>query len=214
MEYALTFLPYIAKGSLVTLSLFALTLFISIPLGIILALGNTSKLKPLRFMIQAYILIMRGTPLMLQVLFIYFGLPLFGIRLENFTSAVVAFALNYAAYFAEIFRGGINSVDNGQLEAARALGFSRIKTMQLIILPQAFINVIPSVSNETITLVKDTALVSVIALEDLLRAATLVVQRDLTILPFVVAALFYLVMTMVLTWVFNLTESKLNYKTR
>jgi len=143
---------------------------------------------------------------MLQVLFVYFGLPVFGIRFDNFTSAVIAFSLNYAAYFAEIFRGGIESVDKGQYEAASAIGLSPARTMCFIILPQAFRCVLPSLSNETITLVKDTALVQIIALEEVIRAATLAVQRDLTVIPFFVAAVFYLLMTIALTWIFKKLE--------
>jgi polar amino acid transport system permease protein len=200
------------KGSVVTVEIFFATLLLALPLGLLLALGNLSKLRPLKAVIKFYILIMRGTPLMLQIMFVYFGLPmLFGLRLDNFSSAVTAFTLNYAAYFAEIFRGGIASIDKGQHEASCALGLSRFKTMFFIIIPQAVRAALPAMSNETITLVKDTALVSVISLEELLRAAKLVVQRDLTVVPFAVAAVFYLVATVLLTWVFEKLEARFSF---
>ena len=156
-----------------------------------------------------YIWLMRGTPLMLQLLFVYFALPfipVIGVSLPDFPSAVVAFALNYAAYFAEIFRAGIQSVERGQYEAAKTLGMSYGQTMRRIVLPQMVRHILPPVSNETITLVKDTSLIYVLALNDLLRAARSIVQRDFTITPFIVAAAFYLIMTLVLTWVFQRME--------
>ena len=154
---------------------------------------------------------MRGTPLMLQMLFIYFALPFVpyvGIRLPDFPAAVVAFALNYAAYFAEIFRAGIQSVERGQYEASKTLGMSYFQTMRRIVLPQMIGRVLPPVSNETITLVKDTSLIYVLALNDILRTARSIVQRDFTTTPFLVAALFYLVMTLVLTWLFQRLEKR------
>ena len=159
--------------------------------------------------VSGYIWLMRGTPLMLQLLFIYFALPfvpVIGIKLPDFPSAVVAFALNFAAYFAEIFRAGIQSVDKGQYEAAKSLGMSYSQTMRRIVLPQMVRHILPPMSNETITLVKDTALIYVLALNDLLRAARNIVQREFTVTPFIVAAAFYLIMTLVLTWVFQRME--------
>ncbi|OQB14065.1 MAG: Inner membrane amino-acid ABC transporter permease protein YecS [Firmicutes bacterium ADurb.Bin193] len=205
--YILKMLPLLLGGSVVTVKIFALTLLLSIPLGLITAIGNLTRFKALKSVIRFYILIMRGTPLMLQVMFVYYGLPmLLNVKLDNFPSAIIAFVLNYAAYFAEIFRGGIESIPNGQREAALALGFSRFKTMFFIIIPQAVRAVLPALSNETITLVKDTALVSVISLEELLRSTRLIVQRDLTVVPFLVAAMFYLVATVFLTWLFARLE--------
>ena len=160
---------------------------------------------------EAYIWLMRGTPLMLQLLFIYFALPFVpyvGVRLPDFPAAVVAFALNYAAYFAEIFRAGIQSVDRGQYEGAKVLGLSYGQTMRRIVLPQMVRTILPPVSNETITLVKDTSLIYVLALNDLLRAARGIVQRDFSTTPFVVAAAFYLIMTLILTWGFNRLEKR------
>ncbi len=198
-------------GAKVTLTLFAITLGLSVPLGLALALLRISAWGPVSTLVNGYIWLMRGTPLMLQMLFIYFALPFVpyvGIRLPDFPAAVVAFALNYAAYFAEIFRAGIQSVERGQYEASKTLGLSYFQTMRRIVLPQMIGRVLPPVSNETITLVKDTSLIYVLALNDILRTARSIVQRDFTTTPFLVAALFYLVMTLVLTWLFQRLEKR------
>ncbi len=211
MDYVISLLGPLSNGALVTLKLFVITLVLSVPLGLALALARISRFKWLSRLVEAYIWLMRGTPLMLQLLFIYFALPfvpVVGVRLPDFSAAVVAFALNYAAYFAEIFRAGIQSVDRGQYEGAKVLGLSYGQTMRRIVLPQMVRTILPPVSNETITLVKDTSLIYVLALNDLLRAARGIVQRDFTITPFVVAAAFYLIMTLILTWIFNRLEKK------
>ena len=195
-----------AEGSIVTIQLFAITLLLSVPLGLLLALARISKIKPLGKFVEVYNWIMRGTPLMLQLLFVYFALPTFGILLPDVAAAVLAFVLNYAAYFAEIFRAGIQSIPKGQYEAARALGFTYVQTMRRIIVPQMVKRVLPPVGNETITLVKDTSLVYVLAMNDLLRAARTIVQREFDMTPFVIAGVFYLVMTFVVTRVFNWLE--------
>ncbi|MFG5779034.1 amino acid ABC transporter permease [Comamonas sp. J-3] len=211
MDYVISLLGPLSNGALVTLKLFVITLVLSVPMGLALALARISRFGWLSRLVEAYIWLMRGTPLMLQLLFIYFALPFvpyIGVRLPDFPAAVVAFALNYAAYFAEIFRAGIQSVDRGQYEGAKVLGLSYGQTMRRIVLPQMVRTILPPVSNETITLVKDTSLIYVLALNDLLRAARGIVQRDFTTTPFVVAAAFYLIMTLVLTWVFNRMEKK------
>ena len=211
MDYVLSLLGPLAQGATVTLKLFAITLLLAVPLGLALALARVSHFKPLSAFVNAYIWLMRGTPLMLQMLFIYFALPfvpVIGVRLPDFPAAVVAFALNYAAYFAEIFRAGILSVDRGQYEAAKVLGMSYPQTMRRIVLPQMVRSILPPMSNETITLVKDTSLIYVLALNDLLRAARGFVQRDFTTTPFIVAAAFYLLMTLVLTWGFQRLEKR------
>ncbi|MGP1684112.1 MAG: amino acid ABC transporter permease, partial [Giesbergeria sp.] len=205
MDYLLSMLPPLWQGAQVTLKLFFVTLALALPLGLALALARLSRWAALRTAVSGYLWLMRGTPLMLQMLFIYFALPfvpVVGVRLPDFPAAVVAFALNYAAYFAEIFRGGIESVDRGQYEAARVLGLSYPQTMRRIVLPQMARRILPPMSNETITLVKDTSLIYVLALNDLLRAARGIVQRDFTTTPFIVAAAFYLAMTLLLTWGF------------
>ena len=211
MDYVISLLGPLSNGALVTLKLFVITLVLSVPLGLALALARISPFKWLSRLVEGYIWLMRGTPLMLQLLFIYFALPfvpVIGVRLPDFPAAVVAFALNYAAYFAEIFRAGIQSVDRGQYEGAKVLGLSYGQTMRRIVLPQMVRTILPPVSNETITLVKDTSLIYVLALNDLLRAARGIVQRDFTTTPFVVAAAFYLIMTLVLTWGFNRLEKR------
>jgi polar amino acid transport system permease protein len=211
MDYILSILGPLAEGSLVTLQLFLITLLLAVPLGLGLALVRISRFTAASQAVNGYIWLMRGTPLMLQMLFIYYALPFLpgiGIRLPDFPAAIVAFALNYAAYFAEIFRAGIQSIDRGQYEGAKVLGFSYGQTMRRIVLPQVVKRILPPMSNETITLVKDTSLIYVLALNDLLRAARGIVQRDFTITPFIVAAAFYLLMTLVLTWFFQRLEKR------
>ena len=211
MNYVFDILPPLLQGTGVTLQVFAITLVLSVPLGLALALMRISRFKTLSGLVNGYIWLMRGTPLMLQMLFIYFALPfvpVIGIRLPDFPAAIVAFVLNYAAYFAEIFRAGIQSIDRGQYEGARVLGMTYAQTMRRIVLPQVVKRILPPISNETITLVKDTSLIYVLAMNDLLRAARGIVQRDFTTTPFVVAAAFYLVMTLVLTLAFQRLEKK------
>ena len=194
-------------GSEITLEIFVVTLVLALPLGMLAALGRLSNLKVMSRLVEFYIWIMRGTPLMLQLLFVYFALPMIGIRLPEIAAALLAFTLNYAAYFAEIFRAGIQSIPKGQYEAARTLGMSYPQTMRRIILPQVFRMVLPPVSNETINLVKDTSLVYILAMNDLLRVARTIVQREFDMMPFLIAAIFYLAMTFVLTWGFKKLEA-------
>jgi polar amino acid transport system permease protein len=194
-------------GSEITLEIFVVTLVLALPLGMLAALGRLSNLKVMSRLVEFYIWIMRGTPLMLQLLFVYFALPMIGIRLPDIAAALLAFTLNYAAYFAEIFRAGIQSIPKGQYEAARTLGMSYPQTMRRIILPQVFRMVLPPVSNETINLVKDTSLVYILAMNDLLRVARTIVQREFDMMPFLIAAIFYLAMTFVLTWGFKKLEA-------
>ena len=149
-------------GTQITLEIFFVTLLLSLPLGMMAALGRLSSLKIISRIVEFYIWIMRGTPLMLQLLFVYFALPMIGIRLPDIAAALLAFTLNYAAYFAEIFRAGIQAVPKGQYEAAKTLGMSYPQTMRRIILPQVIRIVLPPVSNETINLVKDTSLVYIL----------------------------------------------------
>ncbi|EPZ16820.1 amino acid ABC transporter permease [Thauera terpenica 58Eu] len=211
MDYILSIIGPLAEGSLVTLKLFFITLSLALPLGLALALIRISNNRAASTAVNGYIWLMRGTPLMLQLLFVYYALPFLpvvGVRLPDFPAAILAFTLNYAAYFAEIFRAGIQSIDRGQYEGARVLGFSYGQTMRRIVLPQVVKRILPPMSNETITLVKDTSLIYVLALNDLLRAARGIVQRDFTITPFVVAAAFYLFMTLVLTWFFQRLEKR------
>ena len=161
MEYLLHIVPAVAVGLQVTLKIFIITIVLSLPLGVVMAIARISKIKPLSKFMGAYIYIMRGTPLMLQILFIYYGLPFIidGLKLADFPAAIIAFVFNYAAYFAEIFRGGIQSIDKGQYEGAKVLGMTYVQTMRRIILPQVVKRVLPPVANETINLLKDTSLV-------------------------------------------------------
>jgi polar amino acid transport system permease protein len=195
-----------AEGSKITLEIFFITLLLSLPLGMLASLARLSSCRPLSLLMEFYIWLMRGTPLMLQLLFVYFALPMVGIMLPDLAAALLAFTLNYAAYFAEIFRSGIQAVPRGQYEAAKTLGMSYVQTMRRIILPQVIRIVLPPISNETINLVKDTSLIYILAMNDLLRVARTIVQRDFDMMPFLVAAVFYLLMTFVLTWGFKRLE--------
>ena len=209
MDYIISIIPQMLLGTVDTLRLFFITIVLAIPLGILLAFCRVSSFKILRNAVAAYVYVLRGTPLMLQLLFVYFGLPfipVIGIRLDDFPAAVLAFVLNYGAYFCEIFRAGLQAIPKGQFEAAKTLGMNYVQTMKRIILPQVFKIILPPVSNETITLVKDTSLIYVLAMNDLLRTTRNLVQRDFNIMPFVVAAVFYLVMTLILTFGFNKLE--------
>lgn len=196
------------EGAKITLQIFAITLIVSIPLGMLFSLARLSKIRVVRYITEIYIWLMRGTPLMLQLLFVYFALPMVGIRLDDLTAALLAFSLNYAAYFAEIFRAGIQTVDSGQYEAARALGMSYPKLMRYVVLPQVIRMVLPPISNETINLVKDTSLIYILAMNDILRVARSIVQREFDMTPFVIAGIFYLFMTFIFTWIFKYLEKK------
>ncbi|MDF2685450.1 MAG: amino acid transporter permease [Clostridia bacterium] len=211
LSYVLQLIPILLKASFETVKIFILTIVLSLPLGLIFALGAISKYKFIRFLSKTYIWLLRGTPLMLQLFFVYFGLPSFGIVLDRFSSAIVAFVLNYAAYFAEIYRGGIQSIEKGQYEAAKTLGFSRWQTMRYIIIPQTIKRIIPPVSNETITLIKDTALVAAIAVPELLKSAKDAVNRDVDTTAFFVAAGIYLFMTFLLTMLSRYLEKRFSY---
>lgn len=208
MDYILNISWFILKGSLITVELFFITAVLATPLGFIVAMGEVSKVKPLSKLLYAYTWVFRGTPLMLQIFFVYYGLPTFGIRFDSFTAASLALVINYAAYLAEIFRAGIQSIDIGQYEAAKALGMTYGQTMRRIILPQTIKRVLPPVSNEFISLIKDTALVSVIGMGELLRAAKQVVTRDFNVTAFIIAAVLYLLMTWVVVMAFRRLEAR------
>ena len=200
MDKLMEFLPFMLKGAVVTIELFALTIVISLPLGLPIALGSNSRIKPLSIICKIYVWIFRGTPLLLQLFFFYFFFPLvLNIQMNAFVTVVLTYVLNYAAYFAEIYRGGINSMDRGQYEAAHALGLSKRQTMGDIILPQTMKAILPPVVNETITLVKDTALASSLPVIELMKATNSAVNRMTDMTPFFFAAIIYLIMTFVLT---------------
>lgn len=209
MDYIVRILPNMISGLGVSAEIFLVTIVLSLPIGILLSLVRLSRISLCRQSAGAYIYLMRGTPLMLQIMFIYYGLPLIiGIHLDDFPAAVIAFVANYAAYFAEIFRGGIQSIGKGQYEGAKVLGFTYKQTMWHIILPQVVKRVIPPLGNETITLLKDTSLVYILAMNDLMRVTRAFVQRDFDTTPFLVAGVFYLICTAVLTKILAYIEKR------
>ncbi|KJZ83082.1 hypothetical protein ClosIBUN13A_CONTIG102g01347 [Clostridium sp. IBUN13A] len=199
------------EGLKVTLEIFILTLVLSIPLGIIVGLMRTSKSIILRKISGAYVLIMRGTPLLLQIIVIFFGLPLVGITFDRFPSAIIAFTLNYGAYFGEIFRAGIQSIDEGQIEAAEVLGITPKDTFFRIILPQAFKTVLPPVANEITTLVKDTSLVYIVGMDELLKVGKIASNRDVSLLPLLVVGAVYLIVIGILSKLLKKLEYKYDY---
>ncbi len=196
----MSYLPALAEGTLETVKLFAITLVLSLPLGLPIALGVNSKFLPIKLICSTYVWIFRGTPLLLQLFFFYFFLPInMGIALDAFATAAVTFVLNYAAYFAEIYRGGFNSIDIGQFEAAHSLHLSKKQTLLDIVLPQTMKAILPSVFNETITLVKDTALVQAIGMLELMKVTYGIVNRTSATLVFLVTAIIYLMLNLILT---------------
>lgn len=211
MTYVGKILPSLLNGTKVTLWLFIITLILSIPLGVILSWGLRSHFKPLQWLLHGYVWLMRGTPLLLQLIFIFYGLPTIGIVFERFTAAVVAFTLNYAAYFAEIFRGGLQAVSQDQREAAAVLGLSRWQAFRFIVWPQVMKIVLPSIGNEVINLIKDSSLVYVLGIGDLLRAGNVATARDVTLIPLVLVGIIYLIMTAVLTFIQTKIEQRYSY---
>ena len=211
MSYILEISPSLLSGAATTLQVFALVLVFSIPLGIMLAFSMQIRLKPLQWLLHIYIWIMRGTPLLLQLIFIYYVLPSLGIRLDRIPAAIIAFTLNYAAYFAEIFRGGISSIPTGQYEAAKVLKFTPVQTIRLIILPQVVKIVLPSVFNEVMTLVKDTSLVYALGISDLILASRTAANRDASLAPMFVAGLIYLLLIGLATLIAKQVEKKFSY---
>lgn len=210
-----TMLSLLSEGFVTSLLIFVLTLLFSMPLGLAVMFGRRSKVTPLRGFIKAYISIMRGTPLMLQLMVVYFG-PyfIFGIRISmgySLIAVFIAFTINYAAYFAEIYRGGIESMPVGQYEAAKILGYSKAQTFFRIILPQVFKRILPSITNEVITLVKDTSLAFVVAVAEMFTLAKQIASSQTTMVPFVVAAVFYYVFNLLVAVIMDKVEKKLNY---
>ena len=216
-EYLTSILVPMLEGAQMTVLLFVIAIIVSVPLGFLLTLAVKSSLKPLSLLAQGYIYIMRGTPLLLQLLLICFGLPMLPVVgeylvLDRFVAACLGFILNYAAYFAEIFRGGLLAIDKGQYEASQVLGLSKWQTTTRIILPQMFRVTLPAIANESVTLVKDTALLYAVAVPELLHFAQTAVNRDFTIVPFFVAGLIYLIMTLFLTFIFKGIERRYKFE--
>ncbi len=200
------------EGVGTTLSIFFLTLLLSVPLGMLVAQGRMSKRRVLRAPVSFYIYIMRSTPLMLQIMFIYFLLPMvLPFRVDRFWAVIFSFVINYAAYFAEIFRSGIQAVPQGQYEAAKVLGYTKMQTFFRIILPQVVKRVLLPVCNEVITLIKDTALASTVAVVDLMTVAKKQVASSSSIEPYLVAILMYLVLNGVAEQLCKLAERKMDY---
>ncbi len=210
-DYFIILTPQIMDALFVTLKLFLITLLLSIPLGLIVATAKLSKIKIINKIASLYILILRGTPLLLQIVFVFFGLATVGIVFDRFTAAILTFTLNYSAYFGEIFRAGITSINKGQWEAGKVLGLSKTYTFIKVILPQAFKVILPPIGNEVVTLVKDTALVYIIGLDELIKVGKNAVNRDGTLLPLVFIGLIFIFLTWIFTKCITRLESKYSY---
>lgn len=196
------YMPLLLEGTKMTIVVFFMTLLFSLPLGLPIALGEECKFKPLAWICKGYVWVFRGTPLMLQLCFFYYALPMYTpIKLSVIGTGVVTFILNYAAYFAEIYRGGMKSIDKGQYEAAFALGVSKKQTLFDIVLPQTMKAILPPVINEAITLIKDSALIMTIGGAELMKHALSVVSRTSHVSSLVVAGIIYLILTLLLTLV-------------
>lgn len=210
MSYIISILPQLFQGFELTLEVFAIVLILSIPLGVVCA--YLLRLPVIKWILNVYIWIMRGTPLLLQIITVYYGLPMLGLTIKSrLLSCLIAYVLNYVAYFAEIFRGGIAAIPQGQYEAAKVLKFSPWQSTRLIILPQVVKIVLPSVMNEVINLVKDSSLLYTVGLFDLILAAQTAMQRDVTMTPMYVAGLFYLVFIGILTLAAKRLENHFNF---
>ena len=210
-------LAQLSDGMLKSMAIFFLTLLFSLPLGLFVSFGRMSKNPILRTIVKFYISIMRGTPLMLQLLAWYFG-PYYLFRMNiggnyRFQAIILGFSLNYAAYFAEIYRSGIESMPVGQYEAARMLGYSKVSTFMKIILPQVIKRILPSITNEVITLVKDTSLSFALAYAEMFTIAKQIAASQTSFMPFVVAAAFYYIFNLVVAMVMERIEKRLNYYT-
>lgn len=200
-------LQYILKGLQLTMAVYMVTLVVSVPLGLVLAIGATGKSQGIKNFIGVFTWVFRGTPLLLQLFFVYYGLPVLGIKLGAFQAATLTFGVNYAAYLTEIFRGGIESIPQGQYEASYVLGLNYFQTMKNIVLPQSIKNVLPSLGNEAITLVKDTALISAIGMAEILRNSKELVTNKFTIIPFILCAAIYLGLSSVIVSLFKYIEN-------
>ncbi len=210
-----TMIAELAKGMVVSTEVFVLTLLFSLPLGLILSFGRMSVHKPVELLTKVYISLMRGTPLMLQLIVVYFApFYVFGIKISSsyrFTAVILAFVLNYAAYFAEIYRAGIESIPKGQYEAAKMLGYNRAQTFFRIILPQVIKRILPPVTNETITLVKDTSLAFVLAVTEMFTVAKQIAAKEASVMPLMAAGIFYYIFNLVVAVGMERLEKKMEY---
>ncbi|MBE6811922.1 MAG: amino acid ABC transporter permease [Ruminococcaceae bacterium] len=210
-----TMVTMLAEGFVKSVAIFALTLIGSLPLGLLVTFGRMSKFKPLQWIVKLYISIMRGTPLMLQLMVVFFG-PYYLFRIQvgsnyRFIAVIIGFVLNYAAYFAEIYRGGIESMSVGQYEAAEIMGYSKLHTFVRIILPQVIKRILPSITNEMITLVKDTSLAFAISYAEMFTLAQKIASSQSTLMPFVIAGVFYFVFNYVVAFIMERVEKKMSY---
>ena len=215
MSYVIQIFPQILEGLGITMGTFAVTLVLSIPLGALVGLCRVSKVKALRGISGFYTWVLRGTPLLLQMFLVFFGLPSVGIRLfgrSRLPYVFFAFVINYAAYFAEIFRSGIQSVEKGQIEAAKLLGFSNAQINLKIVMPQVIKRTLPAIGNEIITLIKDTSLVYALGITEIFKIAKSISTRDVTLTPYVVVGIIYLILTAVITKLLNRAEKKVFYE--
>lgn len=212
MENIISYFSQILTGFSVTMKTFFITLVISIPFGVLISYCRLSKIKILSEVTNLYIWIFRGTPLLLQIMFIFFGLPFLNINIDRMPSVYLAFALNYSAYFGEIFRSGIQSIEKGQKEVAKILGFSSWQINKKIILPQVIKRTLPSIGNEVIALVKDTSLVYIVGASDMLKIGRSIANRDATLVPYIVVAIIFLTLTFIITKIFAFLEKKVNYE--
>ncbi len=208
-------LSKLSEGMVVSVEIFLFTLLFSLPIGLLIAFGRMSKVTVIKNLVKFYISIMRGTPLMLQLMVVYFGpYYIFGLTMPRgyrFLAVIIGFSLNYAAYFAEIYRGGIESMPVGQYEAAKLLGYNKMQTFFRIILPQVIKRILPSVTNEVITLVKDTSLAFVISVSEMFTAAKAIASAQTSMMPFVVAGIFYYVFNFIVAFFMEWIENRLSY---
>lgn len=205
----LTLLQPLLNGAITTIEFFTYTLVLSIPLGLLIAILAQRFPRSFGAISRVYIYLFRGTPLLLQMMFVFFGLPFVGILLGRFEAALITLVLNYAAYFAEIFRGGLNAIPKGQYEALQVLSINRFVGLKNVILPQLWRIVMPSVGNEVISLIKDTSLIHILGLEELLKVGRTLSNQQASLLPFVYVGIIYLVFTGVVTWVLQQIENRL-----
>lgn len=205
----------LCEGMLTSIEIFVFTLLFSLPLGLVIAWGRMSNIKPIRWLMKVYISIMRGTPLMLQLIVVFFApYYIFGISTSSqfrIIAVIIAFSINYAAYFAEIYRGGIESIPKGQYEAAQILGYSKFETFFIIILPQVIKIVLPSITNEVITLVKDTSLSFVLAIPEMFTVAKQIAAAQASITALLVAGVFYYIFNMIVALLMEAIEEELDY---
>lgn len=208
-------LKQLSEGMVVSVEIFLLTLLFSLPLGLLISFGRMSKNPVISSLVKIYIAIMRGTPLMLQLIVVYFAPSIvFGMKISQsyrFTATIIAFSINYAAYFAEIYRSGIESMPIGQYEAAKVLGFNKFQTFFKIILPQVIKRILPPVTNETITLVKDTSLAFAIAVTEMFTIAKQISAKEASVMPLMVAGIFYFIFNYVVAFIMERIEKKLSY---